>query len=280
MTRTLFIRLLLLILPLHLVQAEEHVVDGKKAKHLSCAEVVEIVKQSDCAGLVRPMLEGAHVTVGLAWQNLVVNVKESDTNRKLGEVRDSANPSPSISFDLRPSYILESKWGWGIGFNYGDAYALEQRITRSGKNEDVDLGSYMTSTMITVTPNTFYQFGEQYGDEYFRIGAGLALGYAKVRGNVYLTEDKDNAACYDAGSDLLNRTGAASRTLRIDAIKQSCEQESFDEGRFGVGGYLFMQGQYKRWLGSLSVANIVLQKQDRKLEPSLISVQVAYVIPI
>ena len=255
------------------------IIEGKKATHLSCAEVVDIVKQSDCAGLVRPMLEGASVTVGLALQNLVVNVKESNSNRKLGEVRDDATPAPSISLDLRPSYILESKWGWGLGFNYDDAYALNQRITRSGKTEDVDLGSYMTSTMVTVTPNTFYQFGEQYGDEYFRLGIGLALGYASVRGNAYLTEDQSNDACYDAGSDLVNETGSASKALRVGAIKSNCVQETFDEGRFGVGGYFFMQGQYKRWMSSFSIANIALQKQRRKLEPSLISFQVSYVIP-
>lgn len=279
MTRKPYYYSLILLFLSSLSWSDEQIVNGKHTGDLSCGEVVDIVKESGCADLVRPMIEGAHIITGLAWQSLVVNVREEDSNRLLGQVRDRAVPSPFISFDLRPSYIAE-KWGWGVGFNYGDAYALEQRISRSGNTQDLDLGSYMTSTMVTITPNTFYQFGEQYGDEYFRIGLGLAMGYASVRGNLYLTEDESNQSCYDAGTDAVNKTGPGRMEDRIAAIKLNCDQESFQEGRFGLGGYLFMQGQYKRWMTSLSIANIVLQKQSRKLEPSLISLQLAYVIPI
>jgi hypothetical protein len=226
------------------------------------------------------MLKGAHITTGLAWQNLNVSVKDKDTNKVDGKIVDHAVPSPFISLDLQPSYFDDSQFGWGVGFNYGDAYALEQEISRTGGTEKVDLGSYMTSTMITLTPHGFYQFGRPTGDKYFRAGLGMALGYASVRGNVYLTEAKSNQACYDAGTDVVNKTGASTIKARLELVKSSCEQESFNEGRFGAGAYIFLQGQYKRWQSSLNLFNIALQKKDRRLEPSLISFQIAYVIPI
>ncbi len=247
---------------------------------LSCAEVIDVVKRSDCAELVRPLIDGASITTGLALRSLNVTIKDNRSSKTLANVRDTAIPAPFISFDLKPSYFGDSSFGWGIGFNFTDAYALEQRVTRSNKNKDIDLGTYMTTTMLALTPNAFYQFGDRYSSRYFRIGIGAALGYANIRGTAFLTEDKSNSACYQAGNDLVASSGAATRRLRIEAIKNTCRQQDYNQGGLGIGGNFFMQGQYNNWQTSFQVSNLILTKSNQKLEPSMLSFQLAYVIPL
>jgi len=247
---------------------------------LSCEEIISVVKNSDCAELVKPLIEGSSLTVGLALRSLSVSIKNKRSDNTLANVRDTAVPAPFISFDLKPTYFEDSAFGWGVGFNYGDAYALDQRVSRSGKDEDVDLGTYFTTTMLALTPNAFYQFGEPYSDRYFRIGIGAALGFASVRGTAILTEDKSDSACYQAGSDLVSKSGPATQKLRIEAIKSQCQQQNYNQSSLGVGGNFFMQGQYRQWQASINIANLLLSKNDQKLEPSIISFQLAYVIPL
>lgn len=247
---------------------------------LSCAEVIDVVKHSDCAELVKPLIDGSSITVGLALRSLQVTIKDNHSDRTLANMRDTAVPAPFISFDLKPSYFGASSFGWGVGFNFGDAYALEQRVTRSNENKDVDLGTYITTTMFSLTPNAFYQFGDRYSSRYFRIGVGAALGYATVRGTAFLTEDKSDSACYQAGSDLVNKSGPSTQKLRIAEIKNQCQQQDYNQGGLGLGGNFFMQGQYHNWQASFNLANLILSKSNNKLEPSILSFQLAYVIPL
>lgn len=273
------VRLLPLFMLIHFPLAFSANLENKD-NNLSCAEVIEVVKHSDCAELVKPLLDGSYITVGLALRSLAVTIKDNEDDTTLAHIRDTAVPAPFISFSLKPSYFEDSSFGWGVGFNYGDAYALEQRVTRSGKNEDVDLGSYLTTTMLALTPNAFYQFGESYSDHYFRIGLGLAMGYGAIRGTAYLTEDKSDTECYNAGSDLVKKSGPATKKQRITAIKNKCQQQNYNHSSLGLGANIFLQGQYQNWQASLNLANLILSKNDRKLEPSIVSFQVAYVIPL
>jgi hypothetical protein len=247
---------------------------------LSCDEVIDVVKNSDCAELVKPLMEGSYITAGLALRSLSVMIKDKRNDNTLANVRDTAVPAPFISFDLKPTYFDDSAFGWGVGFNYGDAYALDQRVTRSGKDQDVDLGTYITTTILALTPNAFYQFGAPYSDRYFRIGVGAALGFASVRGTAILTEDKSDSKCYQAGSDLVSKSGPATQKLRIEVIKSECQQQNYNQSSLGIGGNFFMQGQYRQWQASIKIANLLLSKNDHKLEPSIISFEVAYVIPL
>ncbi|MEH6448210.1 MAG: hypothetical protein V7765_06030 [Oleispira sp.] len=247
---------------------------------LSCEEVIDVVKHSDCAELVKPLMEGSYITAGLALRSLSVTIKDNSDDSTLAHVRDTAVPAPFISLELKPSYFDDSSFGWGVGFNYGDAYALDQRVIRNGKNKDVDLGTYLTTTMLALTPNAFYQFGDHYSDRYFRIGIGAALGFASIRGTAILTEDKLDTECYQAGNDLVHESGPSTQRLRVEAIKSKCQQQNYNQSSLGLGGNFFMQGQYSHWQASINIANLLLTKNNRKLEPSIISFQVAYVIPL
>lgn len=252
----------------------------EKDNGLSCAEVIDVVKHSECAELIRPLIDGAYITAGVALRSLDVTIKDTRSDRTLANMRDTAVPAPFISFDLKPSYFGDTSFGWGLGFNFGDVYALEQRVTRSSENKDIDLGTYITTTMLALTPNAFYQFGDRYSSQYFRVGIGAALGYAAVRGTAFLTEDKSDRACYQAGSDLVDGSGPPSRKLRIEAIKSLCQQDDYNQSGLGLGGNFFMQGQYYNWQASFSLANLILSESNNKLEPSIISFQLAYVIPL
>lgn len=252
----------------------------KSSNGLSCEEVLEVVKQSDCAEMAKPFLDGAYVTAGLSISSLSITVFDNSDSNTLAELNDSALPLPFIAFHLKPSFFGKSNFGWGVGFDYSNAYALEQSIIRSGDTKNVDLGTYITTTLFALTPNAFYQFGDQYSDRYFRIGVGAAIGYAHIRGTAFFTEDESNSQCYQAGSDFVDGTGPATEKLRIEAIKDTCQQENYNQGGLGLGASVFMQGQYKNWQVSIDSANLLLSQRDQKLQPAVLSLQVAYVIPL
>lgn len=259
---------------------EKRSTEISELNHLSCSEVLDIAEKSDCAELVRPLLDGASVSAGIALRSLSVTINDNSSDSTLAEVRDTALPAPFISFNLKPSFFGDSHWGWGMGFSYTDAYALEQRISRSGEYKDGNLGSYLTTTMLAISPNTFYQIGDLYSEYYFRVGIGVAFGYAAVKGNAYLTEDETDVACYQAGSDFVNKSGPANNQLRIEAIKENCEQQDYNQGSLGAGATLFFQGQYDHWRGSLGVSNLILSNKNSQLQPSILSLELAYVIPL
>lgn len=244
---------------------------NKPVEELSCAEVVEIAKASGCAEPVQGFLDGAHIDISLAIKGTNINVHDKSSGDLEAHMTSTGVPSPGISLSLAPSFFGQSRFGWSLGFTYDDSYALEQRIRRSGKNKDVDLGSYITTTMIAAEPSLFYQWGES--KRYFRAGFGLALGYAAVRGNVYITEDKSNNACYQAGSDLFDNGST-------QAIKQNCEQVRFDERRFATGAALFFRGKINRWQLGVAATTLSFHKKEHKLSPSIISVELSYSIPI
>lgn len=246
---------------------------------LSCDEVLEVVKRSDCAELAKPFLVGSHVVAGVSFNSLSVTIF-NDNDDELATISDSTLPSPFISLTLKPSFFGNSNWGWGVGFNYNNTYALEQKITRSDKSKNIDLGTYITTTMLALTPNTFYQFGDQHSERYFRIGAGAAVGYVHLRGIAYLTGDKSNTACYESGNNLVKNLGPENTNQKIEAIKTNCHQDSYNQGGLGVGANIFMQGQYQNWQVSLDASNLLLARHKQKFQPSTLSFQIAYVIPL
>lgn len=244
---------------------------NKPVEQLSCAEVVEIAKASDCAEPVQSFLDGAQVEISLAIKGTSINVHDKSSGDLEAHMTSTGVPSPGISLSLAPSFFGQSRFGWSLGFTYDDSYALEQRIRRSGKHKDVDLGSYITTTMIAAEPSLFYQWGES--SRYFRAGFGLALGYAAVRGNIYITEDKTNNACYQAAGALFNKGST-------QVVKQQCEQVRFDERRLATGAALFLGGKINRWQLAASATTLSFHKKEHKLSPSIISMELSYSIPI
>lgn len=244
---------------------------NKPVEQLSCAEVVEIAKASGCAEPVQSFLDGAQVDISLAIKGTNINIHDKSSGDLEAHMTSVGVPSPGISLSLAPSFFGQSRLGWSLGFTYEDSYALKQRLRRNGQNKDVDLGSYITTTMIAAEPSLFYQWGES--KKFFRAGVGIALGYAAVRGNAYLTEDKSNVACYDAGS-------AVFKSGSNQAIKQNCQQTSFDERRFATGAALFLRGKINRWQLGASATTLAFHKKEHKLSPSIISLELSYSIPI
>jgi hypothetical protein len=270
---------LLLVFILCTICTTSVIASDNDVRGLSCDEVLEVVKQSDCAELAKPFLVGSHVVAGVSFNSLSVTIFNNN-NDELATISDRTLPSPFISLNLKPSFFGHSNWGWGIGFNYSNTYALEQKIKRSNKSKNVDLGTYITTTMLALTPNTFYQFGGQHSERYFRIGVGAALGYAHLRGTAYLTGDKSNTACYESGNNLVKNSGPESTSQKIEAIKTNCHQDSYNQGGLGLGANIFMQGQYQNWQVSLDASNLLLTRNKQKFQPSTLSVQIAYVIPL
>ena len=244
---------------------------NKPVEQLSCAEVVEIAKASGCAQPVQGFLDGAHVEISLAVKGTNINIHDKSSGDLEAHMTSTGVPSPGISLSLAPSFFGQSRFGWSLGFTYDDSYALEQRIRRAGKNKDVDLGSYITTTMIAAEPSLFYQWGEE--RKFFRAGAGIALGYAAVRGNAYITEDKSQTSCYQAGSALFENGSS-------QAVKQNCEQVRFDERRIASGAAVFFRGKINRWQLGLSATTLSFHKKKHKLSPSIVGIELSYSIPI
>ena len=78
----------------------------------------------------------------------------------------------------------------------------------------------------------------------------------------------------------MKNSGSESTSQKIEAIKTNCHQDSYNQGGLGLGANIFMQGQYQNWQVSLDASNLLLTRNKQKFQPSTLSVQIAYVIPL
>jgi len=262
------IKACLLVLLSPLAQALEI---NKPIAQMSCSDVLEIAKASGCAQPVQGFLEGAQLSISLSLKGTNITIDDKDSERRQAHMTSMGIPSPGLSLQLAPSFFGASRFGWSMGFTYDDSYALEQRIRRGGQNKDVDLGTYLTTTVIAAEPSLFYQWGDERKN--VRSGFGLALGYASLRGNAYLTEDKNNDSCYQAGSDLFD--GGSRQALELN-----CEKVRFNERRLASGAAVFISSQINRWQFGVSATTLAFHKGNYKLSPSIFSFDLSYNIPL
>lgn len=258
------------------IAADEETVDvpwkSKEVHELSCDDIIDITMQSQCAAPVASLLRGAEIDVGLSLSATEVYVSYSDDSGEAARMSGGLSPSPGLRLSLAPSFFGSSHLGYGFGFTYNDTYALDQTITRNGKEKTVDVGTYLTTTMIAGEASLFYMLGDPL-TSHLVAGVGLSAGLSALRGKIMITEDKSNSTCYNAGTAVIN---GASRTLLID----NCSTESFRERSFSLGSNLYIGARYQRFLFVISGTGLVNKAKGYDLNPTYISFDFSYVVPL
>ncbi len=112
--------------------------------------------------------------------------------------------------------------------------------------------------VIAFSPTLFYSFGR--GDatpnNHFTMGVGYNAGYSSVKGTAYITEDKNNEACFQAGTDFVNGNGSK------QSITEICELKDYDSDGFSWGAQVYISYQRNNWLAELSANNSAQRTED------------------
>jgi hypothetical protein len=248
-----------------------------KTNGKSCDDLYEDMLNSDCASSVSSFLRGARLKLGVSFHSLSMNINAKKGNDDLAKMTSDINPSPYASLELSNAFIGSTNFGYSLHASYLDSYALNQVITRSGKTATVDLSTYVTDTLSAFEPALFYVFGGQDStpDQFLTIGLGATLGFSYVRGNSYLTDDKNNVGslCFDAGSQVVNGDKSA-----VSKVKENCELISYDSFGFGTGANIFISGRWENWQADISFSNMRLSSHAYTFTPQTTSFTLSYVI--
>ncbi|MGR6871459.1 hypothetical protein ACU6U9_03945 [Pseudomonas sp. HK3] len=167
-------------------------------------------------------------------------------------------PSPLLSLSLGDNYFENSNFGYQLGGSYFSDTAFKQKISRGDHSKSVDLLTYSKMTVYAFSPTLFYTFSREDDtpDNALTTGLGLNVGYSKVKGTAYVTDDKTNSACYAAGSNLLKGTASKSD------IKQNCRLDDYDSDGLSYGARLYLAYEFEKWITELS-SSVYIQGIER-----------------
>ncbi|MDH5378279.1 MAG: hypothetical protein OEX00_08150, partial [Gammaproteobacteria bacterium] len=177
---------------------------------LSCADLVDKIRDSDCIAPVADFLKGGNLSLGATMGAFSVNLKVKNEKTVVGKMGGENSWAPHYSINTRPRHFDGSNFGYDYSFTYEQSATTSQVITRGGKDKAIDLGTYAIGSIIATQVNLFYSIGanDDSPAKYFTLAIGVGLGYGSVKGNTYLTEDETNTVCYDAATKYHEGTGS------------------------------------------------------------------------
>lgn len=235
------------------IQSIEQSIEDMNASYQQCEAMYEEIRNSDCAKTVFGMFGRLYLKLGVSTTERTLKFENVATEEDAFILSSGLKPRPIISVNFSDSYFEDSNWGYSVGAGFFDDYAFEQIIKRGGSSQQktVDLGTYSSMSVLSLSPSLFYSIGakDDTPNQYFKIGLGLTAMYSAVRGTAYLTEVKANSACYEQGSQLV-----AGIVTTESALKAVCDFTRFKEQSLGSGTKLFFQGAWPKWEVELAVS--------------------------
>ncbi len=241
---------------------------------VTCRDLVNQVKASDCLKPVSRFLYGATVVLGMGLNSSRMTLKRQDTTVAL--LNGLLTPAPYYGFSLPRRYFGSSGFGWAVSLAYSSSVAVLQNIHRDGKDQNVDLGTYGMFTLGAASPALFYTYGARDEDpeKHIRFGIGLGLGLGSVRGTAYYTEaaeDSGSTACMDAA------TRYAGGNLDKAGLKSICKAKPFNRITFGGSYSIFIDGRWKFLYVGIDINSLRLLSGTLELEPVELSLKLAYI---
>ncbi len=278
----------LLLLTCHVSLAEESVLPlGEDVNNhiASCTELLEQIRKSDCTAPIADFLAGGNLSIGASMVAFKVDVSDDEVGT-LGRLGGDNSWSPHYAVNSRPTYFGDSDFGYEYSFAFESSATTRQTVQRSGlKSRDLDLGTYAIGSILAAQANLFYAWGghDTTPNQYLLTAFGLGIGYGSVRGHAYLTEDKSNTTCFDAGTDFLNEDPTAR-----SRITQNCALTSFDRAGIGASIRILLLARYEQLMAKLDLSlvglnnggTLVSGKSEYNLAPSVTSVTLAYLFDV
>ena len=190
----------------------------------------------------------------------------SETARSLAVVTDSTPYLPRELIERQNIHEVSLYVGWD-----GDLRPESDHVK--------DLGTYASSTFISISPSLFFGIGAHDATPRFwsRIGIGAGAGWAWVHGSAFITQDtvdEANRACYDAASALIAGTGTKAQ------LRSSCALETFSEKGFGESMRFFVDGRLEFLYASVSAEGLFLDGKDYEFFPMQVAVRLAYMLDL
>jgi len=223
-----------------------------------CEVLLEQIKQSKCGKTTLAFLQNAYLKIGLDISQRSMSFEHTNYQEKIFEMEGEMSLIPLLTASLGDTYFENSNFGYQLGFSYFSDTAFNQSIERGNQKKSVDLQTYSKMTVLAFTPTLFYTFGNHKGQHAnaFTTGLGLTAGYSKVKGNAYITNDADDTACYNAGTNFVINNGNPAN------IAANCTFGTYDSDGVSFGARIYLAYEYENWITELSGSNFNQELED------------------
>ncbi len=249
--------------------------DMAENNEMSCKELYEIIKKSDCGKDVFEFLEGATVKVGLSLSSSNMFINSGDD--ELAGLKGLLSPEPYYSISLAPSFFGDTNFGYEASITYLSMFTQEQNTNRGESEKSLDLNTYSSSTLAAITPSLFYSIGgkKKNHDVFLRFGLGAGFGWTNVKGIAYYTQDQSSECedCYNASTEVLN---GGDKSL----IYSNCDLKSFNISAFGSSVRVFLDGRWASFYSSVELVGLTIFSDKTSYDSGELSLKLAYIVDI
>ncbi|MAA72767.1 MAG: hypothetical protein CL679_13690 [Bermanella sp.] len=213
-----------------------------------CKALLDEIARSKCGKTALGLLKNAYIKIGVNLSRRSMKFENDRYQDSEFEMEGEFMPSPLLSFSLGDSYFEDSNFGYQLGGTYFTDTAFKQKISRGSNSQTVDLLTYSKMTVYAFSPTLFYSFGREENTPLnaFTAGIGLNISHTDLKGSAYVTDDKSNANCYVAGSNVI--AGTASK----DLITQTCDFKTYDSSGLSHGARIYLAFEYEKWITEVS----------------------------
>ena len=241
---------------------------------LTCSELYDQIKESDCAKPYFRFLKGASVKVGGSLNFSNLQIMSGDTLQ--ASLDGLLTPAPYYSLSLASSFFGSTRFGYEFSLTYNSSMVLDQSIRRGETSRRFDLHTYSTISIAAVTPSVYFSIGGRDADPktFFRLGLGLGAGWASVRGTAYFTEDERDSLCF-AESTLLLEDGSTRQEVR-----DQCGLVSYKKSGLGGSARVFLDWRWHWLYGSFEVVELRLKTSQYEFHPADGLIKLAYILDI
>ena len=214
----------------------------------NCKDLLEQIAESKCGKTALSLLQNAYLKIGLNISRRSMKFENTRSQESEFEMEGEFMPSPLLSVSLGDSYFGQSNFGYQLGGTYFTDTAFKQKVSRGSDSKTLDLLTYSKMTVYAFSPTLFYTFSREDDtpDNAFTAGVGLNVSYSELKGSAYITDDKNNAACYDAGSQVI--AGIANK----DALIQACDFKAYDSSGLSHGVRIYLAYEYEKWITEIA----------------------------
>jgi hypothetical protein len=174
--------------------------------------------------------------LGLSVANNVVNVgkksrlsggeNETESGKLISENSIGVIIGASSSFNS----FMDSNFGYYNNIAYESFEVNKQVIPRAEKQKKLDLGTSIDGYTLNVTPIFVYNINFLKSQNIY-LGVGLGLGYINLDGDIYMTENTEDANCANSNT--------------VDTLKQNCDKNdvSVSEFTYSLGWAFGYEGE-------------------------------------
>ncbi|MDH5180901.1 MAG: hypothetical protein OEZ39_13165 [Gammaproteobacteria bacterium] len=152
---------------------------------------------ADVSSAITPStrLDGYKLIPGSSTKQLTFTVKNAADNKKAGALTEEMQHSPNIILASPYRYFSDepnSNSGWYIEYAFSTFSVSRQELGEDNSGNLLDMGTRVSGEYLYMTPVFFYEFlpggDTARKNESLKMGAGVGIGYQRIKGDIYLTE--------------------------------------------------------------------------------------------